>query len=190
MLGTYYVLTGSFSVTVLSVSSVVGALIGGVLIVNEFKDAATDRIAGKRNLAVRVIDLYARLSAAKQCYEEYRHVLFLLCRGSVKRMPPAILSMAKVNALPPNRGRDEITSGLPPIFAPMIRSKRATDTKTTAGICLIRLLPFSSLPHNRPIKRARMSGCTGWPPRSFRSGEIGMWRMWVLRLWPAYDDRG
>ncbi|MBT9158593.1 MAG: 1,4-dihydroxy-2-naphthoate octaprenyltransferase [Firmicutes bacterium] len=65
MLGTYYVLTGSFSVTVLSVSSVVGALIGGVLIVNEFKDAATDRVAGKRNLAVRVIDLYARLSAAK-----------------------------------------------------------------------------------------------------------------------------
>jgi len=65
MLGTYYVLTGSFSISVLAVSAVVGALIGGVLIVNEFKDAATDRTAGKRNLAVRVIDLVARLSAAK-----------------------------------------------------------------------------------------------------------------------------
>jgi len=65
MLGTYYVLTGSFSVAVLLVSIAVGIAIGGVLLINEFKDEATDRLAGKRNLAVRLLDFLRKLSPSK-----------------------------------------------------------------------------------------------------------------------------
>lgn len=65
MLSTYYVLTGYFSPTVFIVSVGIGALIGLVLFINEFTDAASDRLAGKRNLAVRIQDILYKLPAAK-----------------------------------------------------------------------------------------------------------------------------
>lgn len=57
MMGTYLVLTGTYSADVFMISGIVGALIGSVLLVNEFKDVETDREAGKRNLAVRIREL-------------------------------------------------------------------------------------------------------------------------------------
>lgn len=60
MMGSYYVLRGYYSIEVLAVSAVVGALIGSVLVLNEMKDAETDFAAGKHTLAVRF-----RLRASK-----------------------------------------------------------------------------------------------------------------------------
>lgn len=57
MMGTYLVLTGTYSADVFLVSGIVGALIGGVLLLNEFKDVKTDQEVGKRNLAVRIREL-------------------------------------------------------------------------------------------------------------------------------------
>ncbi|MBS4053705.1 MAG: prenyltransferase [Thermaerobacter sp.] len=65
MLSTYYVLTGGYSPAVFLVSVVIGALIGMVLLLNEFTDAASDRLAGKRNLAVRIQDILHKLPAAE-----------------------------------------------------------------------------------------------------------------------------
>ena len=53
MTGTYLVITGSYSNTVLIASCFMGLLIGTVLFLNELRDVETDRAVGKHNLAVR-----------------------------------------------------------------------------------------------------------------------------------------
>lgn len=51
--GTYYVQAGAFSATALALSVPVGSLATAILVVNNVRDADTDRAAGKRTLAVR-----------------------------------------------------------------------------------------------------------------------------------------
>jgi 1,4-dihydroxy-2-naphthoate polyprenyltransferase len=52
--GTYYVQAGAVSGTALAASVPVGLLVTAILIVNNVRDLETDRMAGKRTLAVRL----------------------------------------------------------------------------------------------------------------------------------------
>src|SRR5579875_2683080 len=52
--GTYYVQAGAFSYTALAAAVPVGLLIAAILVVNNVRDIETDRLAGKRTLAVRL----------------------------------------------------------------------------------------------------------------------------------------
>jgi 1,4-dihydroxy-2-naphthoate octaprenyltransferase len=52
--GTYYVQAGAFSHTALAAAVPVGLLITAILVVNNVRDIETDRLAGKRTLAVRL----------------------------------------------------------------------------------------------------------------------------------------
>jgi len=52
--GTYYVQTLSLTIPVVTASLAVGALITAILVVNNYRDLETDRLANKRTLAVRL----------------------------------------------------------------------------------------------------------------------------------------
>lgn len=54
VVGTTYVQTGTLSPLALRAAVPVGALVTAILVVNNTRDAATDRLAGKRTLAVRI----------------------------------------------------------------------------------------------------------------------------------------
>jgi 1,4-dihydroxy-2-naphthoate polyprenyltransferase len=66
--GTYYLQTGSMSLTALIASVPVGLMSTNILVVNNLRDIATDRAAGKRTLAVRI----GRAATRRQ------YILFLL----------------------------------------------------------------------------------------------------------------
>jgi 1,4-dihydroxy-2-naphthoate octaprenyltransferase len=69
VLGTTYVQTGTFELPALYAATGIGALACAILVVNNLRDIPTDRVAGKRTLAVRLGDertrgLYALLVLA------------------------------------------------------------------------------------------------------------------------------
>ncbi|MCX2979690.1 prenyltransferase [Halieaceae bacterium IMCC14734] len=77
-LGTFMVMTGSFSTVVIMLSLPLGLLIAAFLWVNEFPDYLADVSAGKRNLVVRL----GRLRAAR-CLP----VIYLLAFGMLASLP-------------------------------------------------------------------------------------------------------
>jgi len=54
VVGTVFLHTGAFSVTAVVYALPVAALVTAILVVNNLRDIATDRVAGKRTLAVRL----------------------------------------------------------------------------------------------------------------------------------------
>ena len=54
VIGTYYVQAGTVSATALVAAVPVGLLVTAILVVNNVRDIETDRLAGKRTLAVRL----------------------------------------------------------------------------------------------------------------------------------------
>jgi 1,4-dihydroxy-2-naphthoate octaprenyltransferase len=54
VVGTYYVQARQISTVALAASIPVGSLVTGILVVNNIRDIETDRVAGKRTLAVRL----------------------------------------------------------------------------------------------------------------------------------------
>jgi 1,4-dihydroxy-2-naphthoate octaprenyltransferase len=56
VLGTTYVQTGTFELPALYAATGIGALACAILVVNNLRDIPTDRVAGKRTLAVRLGD--------------------------------------------------------------------------------------------------------------------------------------
>jgi len=57
---TYYVQAGAFSVTAWILGAAVGALSTNLLVINNYRDVETDRVAGKRTLVVRLGRGFAR----------------------------------------------------------------------------------------------------------------------------------
>ena len=64
VVGTTYVMTGTVTPLAIAASIPIGSLIAAILVVNNLRDIATDRAAGKRTLAVRV-----GLEATRREYE-------------------------------------------------------------------------------------------------------------------------
>ena len=58
--GTYYVQAGSYSLAAFAASIPVGCLVVAILVVNNLRDIATDRTAGKRTTAVRYGEHWTR----------------------------------------------------------------------------------------------------------------------------------
>src|SRR4029079_18262843 len=54
VVGTAYIMTGNVSALAVAASIPMGCLIAAILVVNNLRDIATDRSAGKRTLAVRI----------------------------------------------------------------------------------------------------------------------------------------
>jgi len=78
---TYYVQAGEFSTTAWLLGAAVGALSTNLLVVNNYRDADTDRLAGKRTLVVRFGRKFARFQYAACLAWAFLVPVYLALRG-------------------------------------------------------------------------------------------------------------
>ncbi len=86
VLGTYYVQTGALSGLAVAAALPVGALATAILVVNNIRDIQTDRLVGKRTLAVRLGDRGARREFAALVTAAYLVPLALWQGGGVSAL--------------------------------------------------------------------------------------------------------
>ena len=89
--GTYFVQAGSVTPAVFAASLAVGALASAILVVNNLRDVATDRVAGKRTLAVRLGRRAARAEYAGLVVFAYAIPVALVASGAAPRTAVAPL---------------------------------------------------------------------------------------------------
>lgn len=90
--GTQWVQSGGFSGVALAASVAPGALASAILVVNNLRDVATDRVAGKRTLAVRFGAPAARVLYAGLLASAYATPVALVAAGTFGW--PALLPLA------------------------------------------------------------------------------------------------
>jgi 1,4-dihydroxy-2-naphthoate octaprenyltransferase len=90
--GSQWLQSGGFSGVALAASIAPGALASAILVVNNLRDIATDRIAGKRTLAVRFGARAARIGYAGLIALAYATPLALVTAGALAT--PALLPLA------------------------------------------------------------------------------------------------
>ena len=81
--GTAYLQTGRLTGLALAASVPVGALVTNILVVNNLRDAATDRVAGKRTLAVRFGERFARAEYVALLVAAFAVPVLLWLGGSI-----------------------------------------------------------------------------------------------------------
>jgi len=92
--GTHWVQSGGFSPVALGASVAPGALASAILVVNNLRDVATDRDAGKRTLAVRLGARAARVEYVALLGIAYATPVALVASGALGW--PALLPLASV----------------------------------------------------------------------------------------------
>jgi 1,4-dihydroxy-2-naphthoate octaprenyltransferase len=100
--GTYYVQALAWSPVALALGVAVGALAVAILVVNNLRDLATDRVAGKRTLVVRMGDGWARRYYAALIALAFLVPVVLVAGGWLSLFALSAL-VALPSALPPLR---------------------------------------------------------------------------------------
>lgn len=123
--GTYFVQTGAVTALVVAASLAVGALASAILVVNNLRDIDTDRVAGKRTLAVRFGARASRIEYAALLGFAYAVPIVLVASGATSRWalaPLVTLPRAMLLAIDVARTGG---SGLNPLLAATARLELA-----------------------------------------------------------------